>query len=217
MLSVNAMSRRLENLDAERQRRLFDATAQEFAEHGYEGASLNRILTLSGMSKSSLYYYFDDKADLFTTMIERALMALFREVGGLEAGALSAETFWATFEDRYRKSIAVVERDAWLVRLGGLFYQLRGSPRAGASTDRLFLAARRWVEEIVTRGQDLGVVRRDLPHSLLVDASIALIETLDCWVVAHWEALSEAGKERLPAEHIGLFRRLLEPEGALRS
>jgi AcrR family transcriptional regulator len=76
------MSRpRFEKMDAERQKRLFESTAKEFAAHGFDGASLNLILEQSGMSKSSLYYYFDDKADLFTTMIERAIAVFFKEVG----------------------------------------------------------------------------------------------------------------------------------------
>jgi hypothetical protein len=37
--------------------------------------------------QSSLYYYFDDKADLFTTMIERARGFLLREVGGFDIDA----------------------------------------------------------------------------------------------------------------------------------
>ena len=61
--------RRLDKLDDERKKRLFESAAEEFADKGYDGASLNRILKQSGMGKSSLYYYFDDKADLFTTLI----------------------------------------------------------------------------------------------------------------------------------------------------
>src|SRR5215469_14575411 len=47
--------RRFENLDADRQQRLFDSAAEEFGARGYDAASLNRILERSGMSKSSLY------------------------------------------------------------------------------------------------------------------------------------------------------------------
>ncbi len=208
------MSRKLENLDPERQRLLFDSAAREFAAHGFDGASLNRILEHSGMSKSSLYYYFNDKADLFTTMIERALAALFREIGRLDPQALTARTFWSTFEDRYAKSLAVIEQNAWLVRFGGMFYQLRGSPGTGASTGRLFQAARQWIEQVVTRGQALGVVRQDLPQTLLIDATLAQVEVLDRWVVAHWVTLSPAERAGLPRMHVGLFRDLLAPAGA---
>ena len=61
---------RFDNLDAEKQERLFEAAADEFASHGFDGASLNRIIDRAGMSKGSLYYYFNDKNDLFATVIE---------------------------------------------------------------------------------------------------------------------------------------------------
>lgn len=206
---VKAMSRRLDKLDAERQRRLFESAAEEFAAYGFDGASLNRILEKSGMSKSSLYYYFDDKADLFTTMIERSLSVLFREIGGFDPAALDAETFWSTFEALYRRAIAVVDRNLWLVQFGGMFYRLRSDPRQGSATGRLFLAMKGWVTLIIERGQALGVVRTDLPQSLLIDSTMSLLESLDRWVVAHWSQLEGAERDAMPQKHIALFRRLL--------
>lgn len=203
------MSRRLDKLDAERQKRLFESAAEEFAAHGFDGASLNRILETSGMSKSSLYYYFDDKADLFTTMIERSLAVLFKEIGGFDPAALDAETFWDGFEELYRRAIAVVDRNAWLVQFGGMFYRLRSDPRQGSATGRLFRAAREWVALIIARGQALGVVRTDLPQSLLIDATMSLLESLDRWVVAHWSELERTEKDAMPRQHIALFRSLI--------
>lgn len=206
---VNAMSRRLDKLDADRQKRLFESAAEEFAAHGFDGASLNRILEKSGMSKSSLYYYFDDKADLFTTMIERSMAVLFREIGGFDPTALEADTFWITFEELYRRAIAVVDRNAWLVQFGGMFYRLRSDPRQGSATGRLFMAVRQWVTIIIERGQALGVVRTDLPQSLLIDSTMSLLESLDRWVVLHWNQLDAAEKDAMPQKHVALFRGLI--------
>ncbi|MGH7620186.1 MAG: TetR family transcriptional regulator, partial [Gemmatimonadaceae bacterium] len=50
---------RFDNLDPDKQQRLFEAAADEFADHGFESASLNRIIERAGMSKGSLYYYFN--------------------------------------------------------------------------------------------------------------------------------------------------------------
>jgi AcrR family transcriptional regulator len=208
------MSRRLEKLDAERQRRLFESAAAEFAAHGFDGASLNRILEKSGMSKSSLYYYFDDKADLFTTLIERSMAVLFREIGGFDPEALTAETFWSTFEELYRRAIVIVGKNAWLVQFGGMFYRLRGDAGKGSATGRIFQAARNWVTIIIERGQALGEVRTDLPQSLLIDSTMSLLESLDRWVVSHWSELTADEKDSMPRTHIALFRRLLSAEAA---
>ena len=207
------MSRRLDKLDEERGRALFEAASVEFAEHGFDAASLNRILDRSGMSKSSLYYYFDDKADLFTTLVERSLDVVFRQIGPFEPEALERENFWSAFEAAYARAIAVVDGHGWLVKFGGMFYALRADPKRGAPTNRLFARARAWVERALERGRHLGEVRADLPASLLADSAMGLLESLDRWVVMHWAELSEADKQALPAHHVGLFRRLLAPDG----
>ncbi len=93
------MSRpRFENLDPERQRVLFEVASEEFAANGFDGASLNRILEKTGMSKSSLYYYFDDKADLFTTLIERSISVLMRRVVNLIPRLSRRRHFWTTLK-----------------------------------------------------------------------------------------------------------------------
>jgi AcrR family transcriptional regulator len=206
------MSRpRFEKLDPERQQRLFDSAAEEFGEKGFDSASLNRILEKSGMSKSSLYYYFDDKADLFTTMVERAVAFLFREIGGFDPQKLTADTYWSEFEELYRRAIAVMNGNSWYVKLGRTFYRLRGEPKGAAPTGKLFQVARQWMAVIVRRGQELGVVRTDLPESLLIDSTMGLGEALDRWAVAHWDEMTAEERLDMAEDQIGLFRRMLKP------
>jgi AcrR family transcriptional regulator len=201
---------RFDKLDRERKQRLMESAAEEFGAHGYDAASLNRILDRSGMSKSSLYYYFEDKADLFTTLIERSIGFLLKEVGGLDPQALTAETYWSELEDLYRRTIAVMNTSVWYVKLGRLFYRLHGNAKEHAPTGRMFQAARHWIGVILERGQTLGVVRTDLPMSLLVDCTMGLGEAIDRWVVAHWDDLDENQRLQMASDQIDLFRRLLQ-------
>ena len=53
---------RFNKLTAEKRESILEAAAKEFATHGFEGASLNQILSNAGISKGAAYYYFDDKA-----------------------------------------------------------------------------------------------------------------------------------------------------------
>ncbi len=203
--------RRLEKLDSERRDRLFQSAAEEFAEHGYDAASLNRIIEKAGIGKSSLYYYFDDKADLFTTIVERAVAMLIKEIGGFDPGSLTSENYWDELERLCRAVTELSARNAWYVRLGRLFYQLRGNRREGAATDRTFRAARGWIQSLIERGQELGVVRTDLPSTLLVEATLGLGEAVDRWFMKHWDDFDERERVRLASEQLQLFRRLLSP------
>ena len=54
---------RFEKLPPEKRETILETAAKEFAEFGYEGASLNQILAKSGISKGAAYYYFDNKED----------------------------------------------------------------------------------------------------------------------------------------------------------
>src|SRR5688572_23502684 len=49
--------------------KILSTASQMFMEHGYEPVSLNMIAESAGVTKASLYYYFPNKAALFTTAI----------------------------------------------------------------------------------------------------------------------------------------------------
>lgn len=198
-------------LPPEQQQRLFQAAAEEFTEQGFDGASLDRILARSGLNDSTFHDHFDDKADLFTRLVERSMVVLFHQIGPFDIDALTAETFWSALARAYHRAIALVDRNDWLVRFGRLFYTLRDDPRHSGPTDRLFDITRRWTHALILRGQTLGIVRDDLPGPLLTELAMGLLEPLDRWSVAHWLELSEDERQALPEKHIGLFRALLSP------
>lgn len=58
------------NLPEDKRKVITNAAIDEFAEHGYKSASINRIVTNSGISKGSFYQYFDDKADVFKYLMD---------------------------------------------------------------------------------------------------------------------------------------------------
>ena len=57
-------------LDAEKQKRITDAAIKEFATYGYENSSTNRIVKECGISKGSLFKYFDNKEELYFYLID---------------------------------------------------------------------------------------------------------------------------------------------------
>jgi AcrR family transcriptional regulator len=56
-------------LSPEKRAQILDGAAAVFAADGYEGASMARIATVAGVSKGTLYNYFDSKAALFTAHV----------------------------------------------------------------------------------------------------------------------------------------------------
>ena len=55
-----------------KQRQIAEAAIEEFAEHGYSGASMNSLVKAAGISKGSLFNYFHTKGDLFGSIVDVA-------------------------------------------------------------------------------------------------------------------------------------------------
>lgn len=58
------------NLPEKKRQKITKAAVNEFAEYGFESASINRIVANSEISKGSFYQYFEDKMDVFHHLLE---------------------------------------------------------------------------------------------------------------------------------------------------
>ena len=58
-------------LSPEKTEAILCGAMQEFLEHGYAGARIDRIVVAAGVSKATVYRHFADKEALFTALIQR--------------------------------------------------------------------------------------------------------------------------------------------------
>lgn len=65
---MSALSRRQQN-KIERERRILDAALKVFSETGYSGATMDMVAIEAGLSKPTLYQYFESKEALFSAMM----------------------------------------------------------------------------------------------------------------------------------------------------
>ncbi len=79
---------------AHQRRRLLQAAAEEFAAHGYAGASSESISRRAGMSKATFYEHFANKEECMLALFDRAaevvgeaISVAAREAGGKDAMA----------------------------------------------------------------------------------------------------------------------------------
>ncbi|AXS38789.1 TetR/AcrR family transcriptional regulator [Breoghania sp. L-A4] len=60
-----------EKRDAERTRaRLLDVAISEFAQHGYDGARVTRVVRAANVTARMLYHYFGDKEGLYVAVLD---------------------------------------------------------------------------------------------------------------------------------------------------
>lgn len=207
---------RFHNLDEDRREAILGAAAEEFAERGYGGTSIQRILERADLSKGSLYYYFDDKADVFATVVEEAVQRLLRDAGGFEPSSLSRATYWDSIRAFAERSVGMLEDPTWYGKVAAAFPRLRMEPEAVDAVKPALEWGRRWTREILSRGQEVGVVRRDLPLELLVEITMAMDEAADRWAAEHARDYDEAGLRAVMHARMDLLRDSLDAENERR-
>src|SRR5262249_28344836 len=96
---------RFHRLAEARRAQMLDTAAPELAAPGLAEAYINRILERAGMSKGAAYYYFEDKVDLFLTVVEYCSERLQLIDHTVDPARLDAATFWPTFADLHRQPL----------------------------------------------------------------------------------------------------------------
>lgn len=201
---------RFHKLDADKQQRIIEAAAEEFAANGFEGASLNKIIAAAGISKGAVYYYFEDKADLFVTTVD-----VYTRRAGLDRsvvlGADDADTFWAHMHDLLEDGWRYTCDNPLWIGLGRAFSQMpremwADGPIGAYITEQLGLLG-----QILAHGQRLGAVRGDLPVEALVQVAMGLNESFERWMFAEWDRLDAAGQKRMFRIGLENFHRMFLP------
>jgi AcrR family transcriptional regulator len=195
----------------QREHELLAAAAHEFAEAGYERASLNAVIRACGMSKSSFYHRFDSKQSLFDRVVDEAAAALARELVAPDPVKLAGPDFWPRLEAFVTHAVAVLAKPAWYADLGKLFYLPDVSAEHSAAMRRLLTAVDRWMQAVLKVGRSCGAVRDDLPASLQAELAFAMLQAMDRWSVAHMDAMKPAQRRRIAGQQLALLRRLLAP------
>ena len=72
--------RRIAGEDPATREQILDGAKRVFMEEGFEAASMNDITRAAGVSKGTIYVYFENKEDLFGSMIERERLRITETV-----------------------------------------------------------------------------------------------------------------------------------------
>jgi AcrR family transcriptional regulator len=205
---------RFDRLDADKRQRILAVAAEEFAAHGFAGASLNRIIEQAGISKGATYYYFNDKADLFAAVLLHGMEA-FRpaEDAAIDLERLDRDSFWPAVLAAYQSLLDAIRRQPWLTALGKMFYGPPPSKTLGSLVEAQLEMARDWLGRLVVRGQQVGAVRTDLPGDLLLTVLAAAGEAADRWFVTNRETLDPDRADVVALVLFDALRRMAEPPG----
>ena len=192
---------------------ILEVAAQEFAAAGFADASLNRILERAAMSKGAAYYYFEDKADLFVTVIGYCSEQLHLIAEEVDPAQLDAATFWPTFAELHRQPLLRSYAQPWLFgalkAAGRLPRELRERGPLAAFAARLTA----YTLNLLHHGQSLGIIRTDLADELLFAWIEGLDSASDDWLLSHWKELDLAAIAHISDMTVEAMRRAIAPTG----
>ena len=206
-------TKRFENIDPARKEKILDAALSEFSKNGYDNASLNSIIREAGISKGSLYYYFEDKTDLYVTVLKKSMAEVFQEIGNLEE-IKSAGDFWAGLENYCKRNIHLAIENPDIMRLIREVYYLSVSGSKTELIAEFYNVQKSTTADIVRRGQEMEAVRKDIPLELLVNIFFSLGEAVDLWLIERWEELTAVEIEQTARLYVDMCRRIADTEYA---
>ncbi|HWO62763.1 MAG TPA: helix-turn-helix domain-containing protein [Umezawaea sp.] len=148
---------------------MLETARRLFAEHGYDGTSLQMIADAMGVAKANVYYYFRTKASILEAMLAAnitALEAALDAAGALRGKRARREFLVGAFVDQVmaNRSISPVSRnDPGLLKNDAIGAALADLNRRGRE---LIFGEHPTPDEVAayTLLDDLGPSMRALPH-----------------------------------------------------
>lgn len=205
------------NLPPEKRDRVIDAALSEFADKGYEQASVNAMVAASGISKGSLYQYFTDKQGIFLYIFDFAIAVVRRTLLRVKEDTREAD-FFTRLERSLLAGVEFIRRHP---RLYGIYLKILFDQHAPRRQE-LLKAVRRfaadYLDSLLRQGLTRGEVRADFPRSTVIFLLDAVLDRfLQAASVPAFDltlGLEQAGPEELAArvrELVELLRRGLGP------
>lgn len=201
---------RFHKLDPDKQDRILEAAAEEFAANGFEGASINKIIAAAGISKGAVYYYFEDKADLFVTVVD-----IYTRRSGADLtvvlGSTDADDFWARMHDLLEEGWRFTCEHPFWIGLGRAFSQMPREMWAEGPIGAYVTTQLGLLQRTLAHGQTLGAIRDDMPVDALVQISMGLNDSFERWMFARWDSVDAAEHKRMFRIGLENFHRLFLP------
>ncbi len=167
---------------AERPQEILEAAFAEFSRNGYATTTLDRIAERAGVTKGTIYVYFENKEHLFISMVQESTKGAHETVQQMfetHEGS-TADLLRAQFSFIYRHIVEDTRRRE-VVRM-----LIAEAPRFPELADRYYDEILRPCLDLLKRAIQRGVDRGEIRESPIVHSPqvvIAPIALVDLWMM----------------------------------
>lgn len=177
--------KRFEQLDDKKRTTILETALDAFVENSFKVASINKISKNAGLSSGALYYYFQDKEDLFYTTLDYTSKVLWKHFGQINS-LFEEYGYWEGITEIVLKRLEL-----------SLIYPkyMRLFQRVLLSKDEVELEGRsrliQGFNDIFEYGYANGHIRKDLPKGLLFNIHFNMTITINEWILQGDMAFSD--------------------------
>ena len=178
--------RKLEN---DKKQRVLDTAVDEFAEHGFRQASVNRIVQKLGIAKGSIFQYFGTKEGLFGFIFDHAVNLVRHSLRQVKQ-----ETEDTDFFERIRRSlmagIRFIEQHPRVYRIYLKMIFQEDFPLRAEFLQQVHLFSGDYLRPLV----ETGIARGELRPDLDVEMTVFFLDALmDRFLQAYCVSFLDAG------------------------
>lgn len=161
--------------EATRQRIIKEA-AGEFARLGFEQANINLIAELAGIGKGTIYLYFENKRELFLTMLRSIAQA---HIASIRAALASSGTLAERLERLYLAFVhlAAQDRDSFNVYMSALYGVNRAFQTEATRLMRDYIA-------IIALLLEEGRAQGEITCTNIEDCSLMILSQTEAYVLS---------------------------------
>lgn len=182
----------------EAETKLLRSALSLFSEKGYEGTSIREIIEGAGVTRPVLYYYFENKEDLFRRLFEATFSDL---IGRMEEGTRVEGPCATRLKGIISGAFALAEENVQAVRL--ILQVLFAPPLQGPPLDRDKLIRQRFkVVEYVIRD---GLKNQELSGGSSQSLTLVFLGMMDFHMMAKSNRLDTHLSPELAASLVDFF------------
>lgn len=201
-----ALRETFKNLETNKQQRILDTAVEEFASHGFQQASVNRMVQRLGIAKGSIFQYFGTKEGLFKVVFDHAVELVRRSLRQVKQSTADTDFF-----ERIRQSlmagIQFIDRHPRVYKIYLKIIFQEDFPLRADFLQQVHLFSAEYLRPLVESGTSSGDLRADLD----IDAAVFFLDALlDRFLQAYCVSFLDAGSGLYRAPEDELERRVRE-------
>jgi TetR/AcrR family transcriptional regulator len=154
---------------------ILDAAKEEFIDHGYEAASINRIIRTSGTSKGTFYYHFSSKQELYAELLQDIQQEKLKFSSTHVSSGPQGSDLISLITRQLSVTLAFAHACPLSVRFLIAARRETHPEIRPLISDTIEQAAREFYTPVITSSIAAGELRDDVPSSVVIDYVVHFI------------------------------------------